>query len=338
MDHWRERRALQVMFPENAERGEADDNEQQKKPSYQVSNELIDRYAAAVAGVMKLYTDNLAASFPEDRLKALIEQKGKGAGGKPQATRAESEGGEPKNTDEEDEKEDDVGELITNWLSEQRHLVEGLLVAALAAAALAAAVDVITRWLAEFAMIGAPQLPLAEFFPAATDQAQMILGRLDEKTRRGVGEIVRLAMKEELPIPEIFARVREFLKEQGFEDAARDLTAEAFHENLDIWNRELGATDKHWVTMKDGMVCGVCSANEQQGSFPLYMLFKSGHAHPPAHPRCRCVLQYTGATTESILESLGQVWTDDPFRAAKLPVSATNTPRGASPSFSQTFR
>lgn len=43
-----------------------------------------------------------------------------------------------------------------------------------------------------------------------------------------------------------------------------------------------------WVANPDA--CEICTENEEQGPINIGSIFASGHAIPPAHPRCRCNL------------------------------------------------
>jgi SPP1 gp7 family putative phage head morphogenesis protein len=52
--------------------------------------------------------------------------------------------------------------------------------------------------------------------------------------------------------------------------------------------KDLGIAYKTWQSRRDGKVCPVCLANQDQGPIPLSALFANGLAAPPAHPRCRC--------------------------------------------------
>lgn len=54
----------------------------------------------------------------------------------------------------------------------------------------------------------------------------------------------------------------------------------------------LGYATKFWITEQDARVCATCNLNESQDPIPLEAAFHSGHLHPPAHPNCRCWLDF----------------------------------------------
>lgn len=62
-----------------------------------------------------------------------------------------------------------------------------------------------------------------------------------------------------------------------------------------------GAYQKRWVTVGDDLVDEECEANEDEGTINEHDSFQSGHFRPPAHPNCRCILQFD-------LLNLGYFW------------------------------
>ena len=59
--------------------------------------------------------------------------------------------------------------------------------------------------------------------------------------------------------------------------------------------RAAGKKYKCWVTVGDDRVSEPCPTNEGKGWIDIDAVFPSGHAHPPAHPNCRCTLAYRKA-------------------------------------------
>jgi hypothetical protein len=53
-----------------------------------------------------------------------------------------------------------------------------------------------------------------------------------------------------------------------------------------------GSTEKRWILVPEGKVCGVCRTNAQMGKIGINDSFISGHRETPAHPNCRCVIWY----------------------------------------------
>lgn len=62
--------------------------------------------------------------------------------------------------------------------------------------------------------------------------------------------------------------------------------------------RAMGATHKQWTTSRDDLVSEECEANEADGVIPIEQQFSSGDDAPPAHPNCRCVVNYLIGETE----------------------------------------
>lgn len=53
-----------------------------------------------------------------------------------------------------------------------------------------------------------------------------------------------------------------------------------------------GAAHKEWVTVGDSTVCPICESNEEVGFIGFDQKFPSGDLHEPAHPNCRCLVEY----------------------------------------------
>lgn len=83
------------------------------------------------------------------------------------------------------------------------------------------------------------------------------------------------------------------------DDAAYVATQHGRHEA----NRQLGATLKVWSIVDDTRTCKICLANSAQGGIPMMRNFQSGHPHPPAHPYCRCTMDYLGITSATAGEA-----------------------------------
>jgi SPP1 gp7 family putative phage head morphogenesis protein len=54
----------------------------------------------------------------------------------------------------------------------------------------------------------------------------------------------------------------------------------------------MGATHKYWSTSKDDNVSEECKGNALDGIIKIDQSFSSGDEAPPAHPNCRCVVNY----------------------------------------------
>jgi len=49
---------------------------------------------------------------------------------------------------------------------------------------------------------------------------------------------------------------------------------------------------KTWVTSQNERVCPICTGNEAQGLIPIQQAFQNGSMYQPAHPNCRCAVNY----------------------------------------------
>lgn len=61
-----------------------------------------------------------------------------------------------------------------------------------------------------------------------------------------------------------------------------------------------GASHKQWVTV--GGACPICQDNEAQGVIGIDQIFSSGDYMEPAHPNCRCLVEYV------FTPFMGSVW------------------------------
>lgn len=61
-------------------------------------------------------------------------------------------------------------------------------------------------------------------------------------------------------------------------------------ENITAVNN--GASHKEWVVVDDGNVCPICEGNESAGQIGIAESFPSGDSQEPAHPNCRCIVEY----------------------------------------------
>jgi len=68
----------------------------------------------------------------------------------------------------------------------------------------------------------------------------------------------------------------------------------ADHAHQIFWEAALSAADGgaklRWVVDDDGVQCPDCDDNALAGPLPRGEAFPTGHAHPPAHSGCRCLL------------------------------------------------
>jgi hypothetical protein len=71
---------------------------------------------------------------------------------------------------------------------------------------------------------------------------------------------------------------------------------------------ELGEVEKTWYTVQDERVCPICEPLHGS-AIPFEELFDTDEGAiegPPAHPACRCFLQFTGGGASALLEDEGE--------------------------------
>lgn len=87
-------------------------------------------------------------------------------------------------------------------------------------------------------------------------------------------------------------REKEKLLRERRETIARTETADAQSTARRFEAEARGARWKYWITTADERLCDICSGNERDGVIPFEATFSGGTRDVPAHPNCRCAVQY----------------------------------------------
>jgi len=87
-------------------------------------------------------------------------------------------------------------------------------------------------------------------------------------------------------------REKEKLLRERRETIARTETAEATSTARRFEAEARGAKWKYWITTADERLCDICAGNEADGVIPFGDTFSGGTRDVPAHPNCRCAVQY----------------------------------------------
>jgi len=90
-------------------------------------------------------------------------------------------------------------------------------------------------------------------------------------------------------------REKEKLLRERRETIARTETAEATSTARRFEAEARGAKWKYWITTPDERLCDICAGNERDGVIPFEATFSGGTRDVPAHPNCRCAVQYVSS-------------------------------------------
>lgn len=105
-------------------------------------------------------------------------------------------------------------------------------------------------------------------------------------------------------------REKEKLLRERRETIARTETAEATSTARRFEAEARGAKWKYWITTADERLCDICAGNEADGVIPFEATFSGGTRDVPAHPNCRCTVQYvstdSGKGVAEQINRLGQ--------------------------------
>jgi hypothetical protein len=75
---------------------------------------------------------------------------------------------------------------------------------------------------------------------------------------------------------------------------------------------------KTWVTSQNERVCPICTGNEAQGLIPIQQAFQNRSMYQPAHPNCRCAVNYVADNPRAIaLEEKSNLRRQENARKAK---------------------
>ena len=107
---------------------------------------------------------------------------------------------------------------------------------------------------------------------------QISIGRSSGLSNADIADNIRIA------IPDTYAARAERI--------VRTETSNMVGESEHTTATRNGASNKEWVVVDDGGVCPICENNEKAGMIGVDGMFPSGDMFEPAHPNCRCVVEY----------------------------------------------
>ena len=97
---------------------------------------------------------------------------------------------------------------------------------------------------------------------------------------------------------------------------ARTETAFAQGEGRRIEATQTNSTHKAWMTSSDDRVSDICAGNEAAGVIPIDEEFPSGVMQEPAHPRCRCNVNYVHSEAGvRVLAEESKEWQEETSKA-----------------------
>lgn len=126
-------------------------------------------------------------------------------------------------------------------------------------------------------------------------RSDLLLAGLDETTTKWVARQITNGREDGLSIKQIADRIKDRVP-QTYANRAETIV---YTESSDMIGRsELeaatrnGASHKQWVTVGDDRVDEDCEMNERAGNIGIGQNFPSGVSRNPAHPRCRCWVEF----------------------------------------------
>lgn len=140
---------------------------------------------------------------------------------------------------------------------------------------------------------------------AVRQGAKLKLSGVDETTAKWVKDQIVSGKKSGLSNAQIADTIRDAVPEtyKGRADRiVRTETSQMVGESEHITADRNGASHKEWVTVSDGEVCDLCEDNEMAGQIGIDQKFPSGDLYEPAHPNCRCLVEYV------FTPFMGSIW------------------------------
>ena len=300
MHHWRERRALDLLWEGDTATRRSHCRDSSVSPVEYVDNETEDRYVAELAVALEDYVEKLREAFPFEQVWRMLR------------TRANRAHLTLRKRDDKDGLTFDIQAILTEWKDQ----VHALLLMAIAGVLAAALRERFRRaceaWLKRLGLTGVVLTEMEKSLGDwGHDQAETILAKFDETVRAKLSKIIRDGLSKRLTADEIEQQIREYLDQdpefvRWADTIALQEAVNAIHEGAFQAYKRLRATKKAWSTRNDIHVCPSCRKNQRAGNIPLDHPFPSGQMHPPAHPRCRCTASYFGISRWSVLQAVTQ--------------------------------
>lgn len=122
-----------------------------------------------------------------------------------------------------------------------------------------------------------------------------VLSGVDETTAQWVTDQIVSGRAAGLSNAEIADQIRTQIPQTydgRAERVVRTETARMVGESENQTATKNGASHKEWSTVGDRGVCPICQGNEDVGLIGLDESFPSGDKQEPAHPNCRCLVEY----------------------------------------------
>lgn len=139
---------------------------------------------------------------------------------------------------------------------------------------------------------------------ALQSKTDLLIQGLDETTKKFIIEKIINGIESKLTMNQVADSIRNVLPET-YAKRAETVTYTEMANMINAAETETavrnGAVTKRWITVGDDLVEEECEANEDIGDINVHDQFPSGDVRPPAHPRCRCILQFD-------LLNLGYFW------------------------------
>lgn len=120
--------------------------------------------------------------------------------------------------------------------------------------------------------------------------AQLVTG-LNEETKRRLAQVISDGIVNKRGIPGLSRDIRAMFDDMSrsrAETIARYETSDSLQQAFMDRSHDMGVTGKEWIEIAPEDED--CVGNAAAGVIPINEDFPSGHARPPAHPRCVCAL------------------------------------------------
>lgn len=137
---------------------------------------------------------------------------------------------------------------------------------------------------------GGPATKAGKELQRLLDDAKVTIKSIEAHRLDVVARVLADGLDDGGDVQAIADKLRPLLKDpQWAETIAVTETARAIAAAAHATYARYGITKMSWATAADD-ACGICLANEAAGLIGIDDRFPSGDAHPPSHPRCRCVI------------------------------------------------
>lgn len=126
-------------------------------------------------------------------------------------------------------------------------------------------------------------------------KTDLLIQVLDKTTKNFIAEKIIEGIKSGLTKNQVTDSIRDILPETYAKRAETVAYTEMSNmvnaSELETATRN-NAVAKRWITVGDDLVDEICEANEAEETININDSFQSGDMRPPAHPNCRCVLEF----------------------------------------------